>query len=1211
MVFGQNNLYSQWMWNGPPGPGTTIQTNFLPPLFQDAEVVIDPDPNLLGFPTVTRGGLRVRNGYSIFDAGLIPVPSPTLGTGTFMYWMANLGALRAGRDNSGTSWIPGINVGLYSFANGFDNIASGDNSVAFGNNSSAIGNSSLAGGSNCFSNALFSFAFGFRNVANSNSSVSFGRNNTVGISPINGIASFAIGSSNTVIDNNSFALGQNCLAKFNQSMAGGSNSQTNADNSFAYGNNAKTDPGADNAAAFGNNTIARGINSFVGGENNSIANGRNSFAFGDNTTTDPAATNAVAFGSTTIAQGVNSLAGGSNNSQAIGMNSIAWGDNVQTIGVSLNAVAFGQSTRAFGPQSLAGGNNFSTANGLNSIAFGDQVQTFGANSVAFGQSTNAAGPQSLAGGSNLSTANGINSIAWGDNVQTSAAALNAVAFGQSTRAIGPQSLAGGNNNTTASGPNSLAFGSNVQTNGRNSVAYGDNTNTIGPHSFAGGNNNTTATGTNSVAIGDNVQSIGDNAVAYGQATIANGFQSLVGGFNLSTANGTNSIAWGDSCTTTLIATNSIALGNRTQVDATESMVGGTASISQGDGSLVWGAGCSIGLGAFNSVSFGSTCQSNAPLSFSGGAGSIADATSGFAFGSVNRVFPTATNGIATGKQTEAHGLQSFSGGDSTRARGNNSFAFGDTVQTNGANSVAFGQKTIAGGAQSLAGGINSIASGPNSIAWGTNCQTFPGSPNGVALGQNVNAIGLNTFAHGESVTCLNNSNVVFGNGGTGTLFNAQNNSFMVGYNSDVPTFFIGSASGPGTTGNVGIGGSGYLPLLTPNPLEKLEVWNGNIRQMSLDLVLNPTASSFNTGYNNLGLSTSTCPLYGLTTDNNNLSLTNPIPGIANSFVQVGVDATGPAVNWDANSLLTFNIDANITSCTPTKVMELGNHPLGYSLVLYGLGWSTVGAWTGSDIRFKDNISDIENPFDVLSKLKGKSYNFRYNEFPKYNFDDKRTFGFIAQELQEVLPEAVRMGPDSFLAVNYMTLIPYLCEGIKIHHEEIEKLKNASEFQNTNSEPTISDSVKINLEKQVDSMKVLNELQTTKIDSLEQVLTENIKETQEIKEKLNSLIACLSTKGLCETIETKSASKDEPFLGQNTPNPFANETVIPYYLPEGSQNAMIEVYNSNSNVVYKFVNLETGHGSVQINHQGVNGEVLYYRLIIDGKVFKVLKMLRIE
>ena len=572
----------------------------------------------------------------------------------------------------------------------------------------------------------------------------------------------------------------------------------------------------------------------------------------------------------------------------------------------------------------------------------------------------------------------------------------------------------------------------------------------------------------------------------------------------------------------------------------------------------------------------------------------------------NNFIPTTDNNFACGDSSVADGGVAFSTGKLTNASGYSSASFGLTTIAAGNMSIASGETTHAAGTHAFTMGDSTEASGDNALSCGHNSRAS--GDNALSFGDRSFATGLTSTALGTNVLANGNNSFIAGHGAP-WLANNQSNSFMVGYNSDAPTFYVSTSAGSGTSGNVGIGGSGYAGLTTPDPIEKLEVWNGNIVQTNVDLVANTTATSGNSSTNLVGLSPGTCPVFGLTT--NNLGTTNTISGVANSFVQVGVDGAVPVVNWDANSLLTFNIDASTTSCTPATVMELGNHPLGYSLVLYGLGWSTVGGWTGSDIRFKNNISDIENPFDVLSKLKGKSYNFRYNEFPKYNFDDKRTFGFIAQELQEVLPEAVRMGPDSFLAVNYMTLIPYLCEGIKIHHEEIEKLKNSSEFQEKNSVPTITDSVKINLEKQVDSMKVLSELQTNKIDSLEQVLIDNMKETQEIKEKLNSLIACLSTKGLCENVETISTLKDEPFLGQNTPNPFANTTVIPYYLPEGVQNAMIEVYNSNSNVVYKFVNLKTGHGSVQINHQGVNGEVLYYRLIIHGEVFKVLKMIRIE
>jgi hypothetical protein len=39
-------------------------------------------------------------------------------------------------------------------------------------------------------------------------------------------------------------------------------------------------------------------------------------------------------------------------------------------------------------------------------------------------------------------------------------------------------------------------------------------------------------------------------------------------------------------------------------------------------------------------------------------------------------------------------------------------------------------------------------------------------------------------------------------------------------------------------------------------------------------------------------------------------------------------------------------------------------------------------------------------------------------------------GFIAQEVQEVIPEAVHPRPDGFLAVDYNRIIPLLVEAVK-------------------------------------------------------------------------------------------------------------------------------------------------------------------------------------
>jgi hypothetical protein len=87
----------------------------------------------------------------------------------------------------------------------------------------------------------------------------------------------------------------------------------------------------------------------------------------------------------------------------------------------------------------------------------------------------------------------------------------------------------------------------------------------------------------------------------------------------------------------------------------------------------------------------------------------------------------------------------------------------------------------------------------------------------------------------------------------------------------------------------------------------------------------------------------------------------------------------------------------------------------------------------SDITLKENIQPIENALDKVSKIRGVTFN--YIDKP-----DERVPGVIAQELQEVLPEAVYETENGKLAVRYDNTIALLLEAIKELKEEVEELK---------------------------------------------------------------------------------------------------------------------------------------------------------------------------
>jgi hypothetical protein len=85
----------------------------------------------------------------------------------------------------------------------------------------------------------------------------------------------------------------------------------------------------------------------------------------------------------------------------------------------------------------------------------------------------------------------------------------------------------------------------------------------------------------------------------------------------------------------------------------------------------------------------------------------------------------------------------------------------------------------------------------------------------------------------------------------------------------------------------------------------------------------------------------------------------------------------------------------------------------------------------SDINLKTNIQTVENALDTVSQLRGVSFDWKEN--------GKGSYGVIAQELEEILPELVKNGDVK--SVNYNGIVGVLIEAIKDLKREIEELKN--------------------------------------------------------------------------------------------------------------------------------------------------------------------------
>lgn len=107
--------------------------------------------------------------------------------------------------------------------------------------------------------------------------------------------------------------------------------------------------------------------------------------------------------------------------------------------------------------------------------------------------------------------------------------------------------------------------------------------------------------------------------------------------------------------------------------------------------------------------------------------------------------------------------------------------------------------------------------------------------------------------------------------------------------------------------------------------------------------------------------------------------------------------------------------------------------VGGDLVVDGL-MQVNAITTPSDRRLKKDISNLDGVLNTLMLLRPTSY-----ALVDAQSDDRQQYGFIAQELEKVLPDLVHHNAEDQLSVNYMQIIPLLTAALQEQQKTIEDL----------------------------------------------------------------------------------------------------------------------------------------------------------------------------
>lgn len=211
-------------------------------------------------------------------------------------------------------------------------------------------------------------------------------------------------------------------------------------------------------------------------------------------------------------------------------------------------------------------------------------------------------------------------------------------------------------------------------------------------------------------------------------------------------------------------------------------------------------------------------------------------------------------------------------------------------------------------------------------------------------------------------------------------------------------------------------------------------------------------------------------------------------------------------------------------------------------------WAQKGGYFGSDLKLKQNINKINSPLSTVLKLNGIQFDYKDDESNtkiKTNTNNGHRLGFIAQEVEEILPGLVQVMPDSTKAVAYTDMIALLVEAIKEQQIEIESLKTEIKKGNGN----------------------LKSAQTS---------------TDEIK----------TTDG---------------YLLQNTPNPFSNQTEIGYFI-EKANSASIMIFDLQGTLIKTIPIQNFGQGTITLSNSDFKAGMYLYTLVSNGLEIDTKRMI---
>jgi len=167
-------------------------------------------------------------------------------------------------------------------------------------------------------------------------------------------------------------------------------------------------------------------------------------------------------------------------------------------------------------------------------------------------------------------------------------------------------------------------------------------------------------------------------------------------------------------------------------------------------------------------------------------------------------------------------------------------------------------------------------------------------------------------------------------------------------------------------------------------------------------------------------------------------------------------AGGSSIGGSANQVVYKN-NSNTATGSANLTFDGTNLSVNGNITAGG----TITAFSTSDSKLKTNIEIITDALYKVYSLDGVTFN--WNELAVGQDQETRELGVIAQQVQQILPEAVKTRNDGYLGVRYESMIPLLIQAVKELGKSVESKSSTNYFStsvnldliNLNNDPTYS------------------------------------------------------------------------------------------------------------------------------------------------------------